>query len=297
MAGENPIVEAGRSSRRKGAGRKGRIEKRTSDAPARAVCPGLPGGQFQPLSEADMRKNHHGALELLATTGVGDATQELLDIVLPKGCILNRHGRLCFPVAMMEDIIAGAANGYVVHARGSRAGKDDIYCDGKKVHFSTAGSAVTTFDAETRTYRASTILDVYDFTRLTDRLEYIHMCGDTVIATDLMVNFEHDMNVAYALVAGTEKPLCMSFRSRDFIAPAIQMFDMALGGEGRFVQKPFCIFGGCPIVSPLKFGRENLEVLMEASRLGLAGPLRRPRRPGSWYRWLPRRWPALRLSI
>ena len=273
MAGENPIVEAGRPSRRKGAGRKGRIEKRTSDAPARAVWPGMPGGQFQPLSETDMQRIHLGALDLLATTGVADATRELLDIVLPKGCTLNQHGRLCFPVSMMEDIIAGAANGYVVHARGSRAGKDDIHCDGRKVHFSTAGSAVTTFDAATRSYRASTILDVYDFTRLTDRLEHIHMCGDTVIATDLTVDFEHDMNVAYALMAGTEKPLCMSFRSRDFIAPAIGMFDMALGGEGRFVQKPFCIFGGCPIVSPLKFGRENLEVLMEASRLGLVSDI------------------------
>jgi trimethylamine--corrinoid protein Co-methyltransferase len=39
------------------------------------------------------------------------------------------------------------------------------------------------------------------------------------------------------------------------------------------VQKPFCIFGGCPIVSPLKFGRENLEVLMEASRLGLVSDI------------------------
>ena len=164
-------------------------------------------------------------------------------------------------------------NGYVVYARGERAGKDDIHCDGSKLHFSTAGSAVTTLDPETRAYRPSTILDVYDFTRLTDTLEHVHMCGDTVIATDLTDDFEHDMNIAYALTAGTEKPLCMSFRSRDFIAPAIEMFDMVLGGEGRFLKKPFCIFGGCPIVSPLKFGRENLEVLIDASRLGLVSDI------------------------
>ena len=49
----NPIVETGRSPRKRGAGRKGRIEKRTSDAPAKAVWPGLNGGQFRPLSEAE----------------------------------------------------------------------------------------------------------------------------------------------------------------------------------------------------------------------------------------------------
>ena len=86
-------------------------------------------------------------------------------------------------------------------------------------------------------------------------------------------DFEHDINVAYALMAGTEKPLCLSFRSRDFIAPAIEMFDLALGGEGRFVKQPFCIFGGCPIVSPLKFGQDNLEVLIETSRLGLVSDI------------------------
>jgi len=263
----------GRTSRRRGAGRAERRKQRSENKPSQAVWPGVEAGQFRPLTQADMEKVHRCALEILATIGVADAPQELLDIVLPKGCVLNEHGRLCFPASLMEDIISGAANGYIVHARGERAGKDDLHCDGSKVHFSTAGSAVTTLDPETRTYRASTILDVYDFTRLTDTLENVHMCGDTVIATDLTDDFEHDMNIAYALMAGTEKPLCMSFRSRDFIAPAIEMFDMVLGGEGRFMEKPFCIFGGCPIVSPLKFGRENLEVLIDASRLGLVSDI------------------------
>jgi trimethylamine--corrinoid protein Co-methyltransferase len=65
----------------------------------------------------------------------------------------------------------------------------------------------------------------------------------------------------------------MSFRSRQHIKSGIEIFDLTLGGEGRFVKKPFCIFGGCPIVSPLKFGRDNLEVLMEASRLGLVSDI------------------------
>jgi len=272
---DTSIAEAGsgRKSRRRGNARAERLKQRKANTPAQAVWPGVEAGRFKPLTQADMEKVHRGALEILAITGVADATQELLDIVLPKGCTLNEHGRLCFPVTLMEDIISNAANGYVVYARGERAGKNDIYCDGSKLHFSTAGSAVTTFDPETRTYRPSTILDVYDFTRLTDSLEHVHMCGDTVIATDLTDDFEHDMNIAYALTAGTEKPLCMSFRSRDFIAPAIEMFDMVLGGEGRFMKKPFCIFGGCPIVSPLKFGRENLEVLIDASKLGLVSDI------------------------
>ncbi len=263
----------GRKSGRRGATRTDRLKQRKAKTSSQAVWPGIESGRFKPLSQLDMEKIHQAALEILSVIGVADASRELLDIVLPKGCSLNENGRLCFPISLMEDLISGAANGYVVYARGERAGKDDIHCEGNKLHFSTAGTAVTTFDAETLTYRASTIIDIYDFTRLTDTLEHVHMCGDTVIATDLIDDLEHDMNMVYAMIAGTEKPMCMSFRSRDFIAPAIEMCDRVLGGEGKFLEKPFLIFGGCPIVSPLKFGQENLEILIDASRLGLVSDI------------------------
>ena len=54
----------------------------------------------------------------------------------------------------------------------------------------------------------------------------------------------------------------------------IQLCDMILGGEGRFVQKPFCSIGGCcPVVSPLRFAQESLETLVETVRLGLIGDI------------------------
>lgn len=259
--------------RRADSGRASRVKKRLSEKPSIAVWPGVESNWFRPLDDPAMESVHAAALDVLADTGVGDATEELLEIALAKGCHVNEHGRLCFPASLIEDLIAGASREYVVYARGERAGNDDMYCNGNRVHFSTAGSAVTTFVSDSKTYRASNILDIYDFTRLTDRLDNIHMCGDTVVATDLTEDFTHDINVAYALLAGTEKPFCMSFRNRDYIKPAIEMFDLVLGGDGRFLDKPFCVFGGCPIVSPLKFGRENLEVLIETSRLNLVSDI------------------------
>lgn len=220
-----------------------------------------------------MDRVHHAALQILETVGIGDPIPELLDEVLDKGCVLNGHGRLCFPKAMMEDIIANASRSFVVHARGARKGRDDMECSGSRVYYATSGSAVTTFDAETRTYRASTLRDIYDFTRLTDRLDNIHMVGDTVVPTDVTDDFEHDINVPYAMILGTEKPLCFAFRKASSVRPAIELFDMVLGGEGRFAREPFAIFGGCPIVSPLRFGRSNLEVMIEASRMGLTSDL------------------------
>lgn len=262
-----------RGTRKREGGRNARRTKRQAQTTSQAIWPGIPGGSYKPLSEHDMEQVHQAALEILATIGIEDWTQDLLDTVLPRGAHLNEHNRLCFPKALIEDIISGAARRFVVHARGSRKGTDDIECSGSKVYFATSGSAVTTFEPETKTYRPSTLQDVYDFTRLTDRLDNIHMIGDTVVPTDVTDDFEHDINIPYTMMTATEKPLCFAFRSADSVRPALEMFDMVLGGEGRFQKEPFAIFGGCPIVSPLRFGLENLQVMMEASRLGLTSDL------------------------
>ncbi|MCP4983922.1 MAG: hypothetical protein GY935_25890, partial [Gammaproteobacteria bacterium] len=122
----------GRKSGRRGATRTDRLKQRKAKTSSQAVWPGIESGRFKPLSQLDMEKIHRAALEILSVIGVADASRELLDIVLPKGCTLNENGRLCFPISLMEDLISGAANGYVVYARGERAGKDDIHCEGNK---------------------------------------------------------------------------------------------------------------------------------------------------------------------
>jgi trimethylamine--corrinoid protein Co-methyltransferase len=268
-------------TRRRSGGRDARAAARTQPSASQAIWPGISGGRYRPLSDAGMQKIHNAALTILERTGIGDPTEELLDLVLPKGATLSEHGRLCFPRALMEDLLAGAANEFFVHARGSRAGKDDMHCTKDKVYYANSGTAVTTFDAASRSYRPSTIRDVYDFTRLVDRLDNIHMTGDTVLGTDVPQDFEHDMSMLYSILAGSEKPSCLTFRDRSHIKPAIEMFDIASGGEGKFLQKPSVIFGGCPIVSPLRLGRENLEIMIDTAKLGLTCDLAVPPQAGA----------------
>jgi trimethylamine--corrinoid protein Co-methyltransferase len=261
------------AGRRRGGGRSARVAMRQESPAVAPVGPGLEGGALTPLQPRDIERIHAAALDILETTGIGDPTAELLEIALAKGCRVNEHGRLCFPAALVEDVIAEACREYVVYGRGARSPDYDVRAGGKRVHFCTAGSAVTTFQYETRSYRPSTLTDIYDFVRLIDRLDNIHLVGQPVIATDIEDPFEHDIGILYAQICGTEKPLSMSFARRDHIARAIAMFDMVLGGEGRFVERPFVVFGGCPIVSPLRFGEDNLEILIETSRLGLVSDI------------------------
>lgn len=273
-------VDAAIKSRR-GGGRSARRAARAANASSEAVHPGLPGGRYRPLSDADIRKVHQAALTILERTGLADSIDELNELMLPKGAVLNEHGRICFPRALVEGVLANAASEFYVHARGEREGKDDMHVTGTSVYFVNSGTAVTTYDAETKSYRPSTLKDIYDFTRLVDRLDNIHMLGDTVLATDVKGDFQHDMNMLYAILAGSQKPACLSFRDRKHIPHAIHMFDIAGDGEGSFIKKPSVIFGGCPIVSPLRFGKENLEILIDTAKLGLCADLAIPPQAGA----------------
>jgi len=275
------VKDLPKTRRRGGGGRAARIAVQQATTGNEAVHGGLSGGRYRPLTQIDMENIHQAALTVLETTGLADHFEELLELVLPKGAVMNAHGRLCFPRALMEDILAGAAKEFYVHARGERAGKDDMHCTAENVYFANSGTAVTTFDAKTKSYRPSDVRDVYDFTRLVDQLENIHMLGDTVLATDVVDDFDHDMNTMYAMLAGSQKPACLTFRDRSHIPHAIRMFDLASGGDGSFMKKPSVIFGGCPIVSPLRIGRENMEILIDTAKLGLTVDLAVPPQAGA----------------
>ena len=266
---------------KRGGGRAARRAARAASTGNEAIQAGLTGGRYQPLSETDMQAIHRAALTILDRTGLGDSIEELNALMLPKGAVLNEHGRLCFPRALVEDVLTTTASEFMVYGRGEREGKDDMHVTGKSVYFVNSGTAVTTFDAETQSYRPSTIRDIYDFTRLVDKLPNIHMLGDTVLGTDVPDDYTHDMNMLYALMAGSQKPACLCFRDRSHIPHAIRLFDHAHGGEGKFLEKPSVIFGGCPVVSPLRLGRENLELMIDTAKLGLCVDLAIPPQAGA----------------
>src|SRR5690606_18384167 len=127
---------------------------------------------------------------------------------------------------------------------------------------------------KTRSYRPSTLLDIYDCARLVDTLEHIHQFGQTCVATEMTDPLERDVSIAYALAAGTIKTSGMSISGAQNLATVIGLYDLILGGEGRFVERPFCsIAGCCPVVSPLRFAEDSLATLVESVRLGLIGDI------------------------
>ena len=263
--------ERDQKTRRKRRGRSGgssaKRKQRLDSTPSDAVHPGLEGGRYRPLRDADIAKIYSAALEVLADIGIGDPIPEILHYALPGGCTLDDRGRLRFPRALVEDLIAKSSREYALYAPDPAC---DLEATGKSVLFSTSGEAVKILDYDTQSYRPTKLVDLYDAARLADQLEHIHIFGQPFIAAEFSHDvYVHDMNIAYAELAGTRKPIALGIAVAEHIEPIIAMFDLFLGREGAFLERPFCTFGGCPIVSPLRFGRDNAEVLVKLAELGL----------------------------
>ncbi|MBC6405128.1 MAG: trimethylamine methyltransferase family protein [Rhodospirillales bacterium] len=254
-------------TKRSSGGRARRVAaRRAVEAEVNPCPPGQPGGRYRPLSEPDTAAILDSALRILAEIGLGTVPQVLAERALEAGAQLSGSGRLCFPRPLVEDIVAGAAKGLVLHGRDP---KHDIEIGGKRVYFGTGGAAVQTLDLDSGRYRASTLRDLYDFTRLIDRLENVSWFTRCCIATDVADPFDLDVNTAYALLAGTNKPLGTAFTLAAHVEPIVQLFDLALGGEGRFRARPFCKAHISPVISPLRYGEDAVAVALACIRYGV----------------------------
>ena len=122
-------------------GRSARKSQRSSEKQIKVVKPGMAGGTYKPLTENDLEKIHHAALEILSTIGIADPTPEVIEIAVDSGCFFNDNGRLCIPSSLIEDVLAKAASEYVVHSRNSV--HSDLNVGGYRVHYATSGEAVS----------------------------------------------------------------------------------------------------------------------------------------------------------
>lgn len=253
------MAESARTGRKTG-GRAGRLALRQAAKKVhQPAAPGQIGGQYRPLTDGQLNAILQTAYRILEEIGFSEVPDVVLKKALEKGCRVNSLGRLCFPKAFVEDIVAHACRKFILHGRNP---DHTIEVGGERVYFGTGGAAVQTLDLETGLYRPSTLQDLHDFTRLIDTLDNVSWFTRCCVATDITDNFELDLNTAFALMKGTQKPVGTSFTIGDYVHPIVEMFDMVAGGEGMFAREPFCKAHISPVISPLRYGADAVDVML-----------------------------------
>ena len=254
-------------SRRRG-GREARRALRSRPIPMAeaAVRPGMTGGQYKPLTDHDMQRIHQTALKLLETVGLAQAIPSCVEAMTARGCWINAQGRLCIPASLVEDTLASCARNFVLHARDP---KHDMEPSGNRVYFGTAGAAVHIVEPETKTYRESLLVDLYDAGRIVDNCEHIHFYQRPVTARDMITGHDLDINTMYACLAGTEKHVGTSMVDPAHVDECLQILHVMAGGEDKWRERPFVSQSNCFVVPPMKFAEDACRCLEAAARGGM----------------------------
>ena len=238
-------------------GRKERLAKHAAPPAVNPAPPGQRGGVYRPLSEANLQGIYETALRLLSELGMGEVPQRLWDVLSEDGAQDLDNQRLGQPRDMVERAIQLAPKAYPLPGRDP---KRTIQIGGDRVHFGTGGAAVQTLDMDTGLYRASTLADLHNFTRLQDALTNVSWFTRCCIATDVAGELDLDVNTAYALMRNTTKPVATAFTLAEHVAPLVEMFDIAAGGLGEFAKRPFVKAHISPVISPMRFGEDAVDV-------------------------------------
>lgn len=230
------------------------------------VRPGLEGGRYKPLSDADIVRIHEAALRVLARTGAYIAPSECRDILQKAGARVDTAvDRVYFPRQLVEAALKLANRNVIFHGRDPH---HDLRLSGRRVYLGTGGAAVKVVDLETGQARESVLRDLYDIGRLVDTLHNIHFYLRPVVARDIS-NDDIDVNTFYACYAATQKHIMGSCYFPHKVAELKKLAVMIAGSEQAFLARPFFSINFGFVVSPLRFAPETVETLTTAVRAGI----------------------------
>ncbi|CVK19554.1 Glycine betaine methyltransferase [Sporomusa paucivorans] len=248
----------------------------------------LPSGHYnwvgcgiQLFSDFDVEAIHCSTLEVLEKTGINVKSDRAIDIFEQAGADVDRENKIVrIPVWMVEEAVRTAPRKILLAGRDP---ENDIIVEYGRVYVTPFGTGVTVIDPYTGECRPSTKKDIEQLATITDYLDQMDVCWDTVIPRD--VNPHTVCLHSYeAHVANTTKHMFVSPENTETAQLLIEMAGKVVGGKENLKARPIITGLGCPI-SPLtwpeflsdsliEFAKEDLPFLvLTMAMAGGTGPV------------------------
>jgi trimethylamine--corrinoid protein Co-methyltransferase len=227
---------------------------------------GIRGGKLEVLSNQNLIEIHNASIKILTKVGFSEYCDKVAETIKASGGTINKNNRICFSEQTINEALSKLQKDINLFGQG---GTYKIDMSKSKVHFGTGGATPTVRDLYTEEFRDSTLLDLYDFARLTDKLENIHFFSRPVVARDMPNNQLLDLNTAFACLTGTKKHVIVSASSVESVKQISKLCFIIAGSKSNFVNKPFLSIHINHVVPPLRFSTEATDVLYECANLGI----------------------------
>ncbi len=226
--------------------------------------PGPEGGQYQPLTAAQIEYIHRASLTVLEQTGLHVANETARQLYREGGARVEGQ-RVYLPPTMVEAALETAP------AQVLLAGRDpaqDVTLEGKRVYAGTGGSPTSVLDPGADAVRPATLRDLVDLVRLVDGLTYCDFVVIPIHPTDVP---ERDVpvNRFYAALTNTTKHVMGGVGSVAGARDVIEMATRIAGGLEPLQKRPIVSAITSWMVSPLHLDTGVTDILIEWCRHGL----------------------------
>ncbi len=226
---------------------------------------GLAGGLYKPLARDDITAIHETSLTILENIGMTyeNGLDTTLGMLNGRGVKLDREkSRIFFNRELVMAQADLAPERVVLY---SRDGNNDLDLRQHYVYLGTGGAAVKILDLATGDARSTTLEDLYQLARLTDRLDNIHFFLRPCIPTDIPVT-DYDANVIFASLKGTTKHFMTGATNEDGLHKIMDIAALVAGGMNQLKEKPFVSMIASFAISPLKLCTQSTLIMLEAVR-------------------------------
>ena len=226
--------------------------------------PGPEGGQYQPLSMAQIQRIHDASLEVLASTGIEVRNGEALALYQQGGARVTGT-RVYITPAMVADALKKAPSRVLL------AGRDpaqDLVLEGRRIYAGTGGSPTMMLDPGADSVRPATLRDLADLACLADALPHCDFLVIPLTPTD--VADEHmPLNRFYTSLACCSKHVMGGVYSLEGARQVVELGSALAGGLQALQARPIISNITSWMVSPLHLDTEVTQILIEWCRYGL----------------------------
>ncbi|HEB30636.1 MAG TPA: hypothetical protein ENI15_07140 [Spirochaetes bacterium] len=210
------------------------------------------------LSDKEVREIHEASLEILTDSGVKIYNPRMLSFLKGKGLKVDMENQLVyFTRSSIENSLESIPETFEVFDREG----EFAFVLGDGVSKVAAGhNAIFWVDTETGRTRYSTVADVGLFSRICEKLEYIHMIGIPVMPQDVKNPADSLIYGVKAVIENSRKPVFFSTDNEKINNQIIKMLGAAFKGDLK--SKVYGITQFSP-TSPLYWEERVINAIMD----------------------------------
>lgn len=225
---------------------------------------GTKGGQLNLVSPEQVEKVHEAALRILEEKGIKVEDPESRQILDENGCDVDSETHVVkFPEKLVKESLEAAPSSFRM---GARDEKNEFELNHEESFFTSGTGTTSILDSETGSRRKATKNDLARAVKLGDRLSNIDVVWSIFTLTDDPMLGFHQL---YAVLANSTKHgAIVNWYGGELTDKLIDMIAVVAGGRKKLSQQKLVTMYAEP-VSPLTFRKENLEVLLRWTDVGL----------------------------